>query len=330
MNAQRFDDLLRAWSESRRSLLWKTLPGLALGGLAAPDAAAKVRNKKKKRKKRKEQQEPEVPPPPPPTNPPVLPCNVVGGEFCSGCCDASAVCRSGTDDDACGIGTAFCEACRGDQRCVHADGPATHYECCVPHGGDCVAHACCSTLQCFDNRCCTPLGEACDARRECCTGDCQSGSCCLEDGFDCLVSDECCGESACTKSPSGPFTCCPFDLVCGDKCCSPGQECDDGECRECNECLVDEECCKGLRCLDDQLSPGTRVCCPVDKDCGDVCCSPLQVCLNAAESKCHWLCNEGPCPGDEELCVSCLGNPPDDCICCSCEVPRIRECTSMC
>jgi hypothetical protein len=323
MDGHRFDALLRTAAISRRPFLG-TLVGAGLAALLPRlahrerAAARKGKGKTKKRKKKPQQ----------------APCGASDNP-CSGCCDAAGQCQSGFSDDACGRYGGACEVCTGDHICDLEDMDTGRTRCCTRLGGNCTPDdGCCAHLLCFENTCCIPVGSrrACADAGECCTGACVNGGCCLFEDFECLLDDECCGNMTCETEAPGKFVCCPPNRRCGGKCCAKGLTCRENECRPCpiDECQTNEDCCNQLACLDDQLSPGTNVCCPASLQCGNVCCSPIQHC-RVDTNTCSDLCDGPPCEDLPGMCVFCIEEGGENpCGCCTCEIPRQRICKTTC
>lgn len=255
MDARRFDDLLRAWAESRRSFLWAMVAGLTTGSLADWDTVA---GKKKKKKKKKRKQQPGGGGP-------------VCAASCSGCCTGDGQCLEGGEVQSpsqCGTGGADCQQCGPDQGC---EDPG---RCCAQVGGACGEVPCCASilpLACRNSRCCIPNGGFC--------GNEPSSRCCD-------AEDEChviCGrkrDQACNPPDlqcHPPLTCensfcrdpCPEPKIrCGTKCCDPDEECLGGGENEIGLCCDPTYVCRGtVQSVGFCCDPAIFTCCSTGMCC---------------------------------------------------------------
>jgi hypothetical protein len=100
-----------------------------------------------------------------------------GPDTCPGCCDATGACRPGTDQEACGIGGADCQACNPLHDVCNPLGGGTHV----------VGIFCWSPCDVKDcgNGCCTPSGQCLLGKSD---DSCGQGTICQ----DCTAKGETC------------------------------------------------------------------------------------------------------------------------------------------
>lgn len=253
MDGHQFDDLLRALSESRRSLLGAALA--AAGGLVGFTTIDAKKRKKKCAKKCKDgcctgkfgkciK----------PTQQNASQCGS-GGEICrstgcggggdtcattcEGCC-AGNECIEVPTDDQCGNNGSACVPCVGEEICAG--------ECCIPPLKSCSPGGtrCCSLNQCESGKCCVPNNGSCDQDSDCCDAEdvCDGGQCgrplgatCVPGDIMCIRTLEChvttltCGPRDCTNPCAElgwcnqqpcfgtDLFCCPADIT--DDCNVP-------------------------------------------------------------------------------------------------------------
>lgn len=283
MDGRDFDNLLRSFTESRRTVL--------AGSLAALGAALGVTPVLGKKRKKK-----------------------CAKKCADGCCTGKrGTCIRPAQQNAtqCGTGGEICRT-----NCGGGGGDtcgATCATCCA--NGDCIDPAEISNAQCgFGGEACfaCPADQSCDAGvAGCCArkGAACGGSgapCCTIGGtLRCGSNSTCCVPSA-TTAGSG------FAFCDGDQdCCDPIDVCQDGRCKRpegatcqpgnllcesplicnasgiCATCPGDQEYCDGVCCPMGQNCYGT-VCCPLNFGCAGVnngqgsccqfeyCCEPIQ------------------------------------------------------
>jgi hypothetical protein len=272
MDGSQFDDLLRALSRSRRTIL-----GAALAAASGADAlpAAYAKKKKKCAKKCKDgcctskhgkcirpaQQsatqcgtggeicrsggcsggggggtttpEPEQPDP------------ICDRESCATCC-FGGVCVASTNAH-CGFGGITCKPCGANAKCT-AEG-----ECCGFVGHDCTGgFTCCDDLKCQGNTCCAEINKSCQKNEDCCDTSnvvCENHICVVRTNKSCQPQQTCQGQYLCPENG----TCC--DEPCGETCCTNGQHCYGTVCCDLNfgcsrpnggqgSCCAFEYCCE--------------------------------------------------------------------------------------
>ena len=208
MDGRQFDDVVRALTQSRRSVLGGVLAGVA-GMLGVTDLGAKKKHNKKRR------------------------CTA---QNCAhGCCKTPhGPCGSGVVDSECGSGGKPCQVCRGTTHCLEPERGG----CCQGPSGDCSATtSCCyehaGLTACVEGKCCIIHdGLACASSLDCCEpkpfcidGKCTSGcfgeesqcgeSCC-EAGKQCFGTVCCDPEYGCASANGGLGACCGSRF-----CCAP-------------------------------------------------------------------------------------------------------------
>lgn len=241
MDGRLFDDLLRDFSNSRRTLLGTALTAAgAITGVASSDAKKKKKPCKKKckdgcctSKKGK--------------------CIKPAQQSSTQCGTGGEICRSTN----CGGGgeqcAETCEGCCAGDSCVMTDSQTQ----CGRNGVDCFP--CDDNQECAGTYCCGKPGHACASAGECClTLDCEDDKCCAHFSA-CTKSADCCqlgAEVICDNNqcviPTGDscqpgWMCegnlpCPGSGICGDPgdCTVPCQ--DFGMCSP-NVCFGNLYCC---------------------------------------------------------------------------------------
>jgi hypothetical protein len=193
MDADRFDDFLRALSAPRRRRsLFHLVTGLVLGGLASTAwlSESEAKKKRKGKKKRRKKNPPQSPPPPPTQCPATCPecqqcvnnqsCTPVNGGVCQN--NACKVCQGGSCVNNNGItcGNSLCKECR-DGQCVNKQ-----------NGTSCNNEGQCVNGACIDPPNCKGRGATCSAGTECCSQDCPTGTCAQSaEGEQCRTSRDC-------------------------------------------------------------------------------------------------------------------------------------------
>jgi hypothetical protein len=233
MDGRRFDDLLRAASESCRSVLGAFVAGglSSIGSRLAlvDDASAKKgkhkgkgKDKGKGKGKKKKNND--------------LPCNAL---TCKGCCSVDGECDTGGNSaTSCGKNGAPCQFCLPD---ICQD-----HDCCALLGGRCQTHTCCdlaTSSACRDGQCCLVYYQPCDRQHNLC---CSDSVCVPTQGS--FSTPFCCPDFL----TSGDTCCEPEHLACGEKCCEPGEVCKDAATSTCgpgcaingNPCHDDHDCCE--------------------------------------------------------------------------------------
>ncbi len=308
MDGPRFDTLLRAVAESRRSLLGMTL--VAASSLVLPARGSEARKKKGKKKKKKgagdgaclKGQTFDGKAAPICTPPERIFCDGrFEWEHCPG--EANNVCCR-FDTPVCGRllipGSIEHTCCAPNERWCE---PANGY----PTVGFCVVRAqkCCEILSVSG----TTFG--CDPTLRCCPGrdgTKPDGACCLHEC--CQRDSECPAErSTCNVDGCCVRTCVSNGEPCGGgiTCCEDEDSCENGICRRhrgdvCDETIICSEryphciafCqdCLGTcqRCPADQVSTGTD----------EICCPPNRRCNNARGGRGACCENDGCCLPDED------------------------------
>lgn len=163
----------------------------------------------------------------------------------------------------------------GEFRCKYIDENAdSHVVPCCDLGKQCSE----DSFRCQPTSNCQELGATCVNDEECCLGNTCEHSRCEKPISSCVALDEpcsrpgdnveCCAGNTCLN---GKCTYCLNDGVPGEENSSDYQPCcfglsADGEtCKQCNSyqaCEYDNECCPGLRCLDESTpgNPQQKVC----------------------------------------------------------------------
>ena len=273
MDGHQFDDLLRALSRSRRTLVGAALTAAGgVTGLSAIDAKKKKKKPCKKKcpagcctgKHGKCIQ---------PGQQSSTQCGT-GGEICrstgcgggstteppdtcattcEGCC-AGETCFMDNDDGHCGLNGVACFGCADNEECA-----STH--CCGKPGHECSEGGdCCLALVCDEGACCSTFAS-CTQDADCCrlgtTVICDSGQCVVKTGASCQPGWIC----------MGGFSC-PSSGICGD----PG---------DCTIPCQEEDRCTGYSCF------GGLYCCPANVT--DTC--------NVPEFICECIVEGGYCTG---------------------------------
>lgn len=335
MDGRQFDNLLRSWSDSRRTVLGGVIAAAA-GLLGISQVDAKKKKKKKPCAKKCQSgcctgkfgkciQ---------PAQQNSTQCGS-GGEICrsncggggcgAGCesCCAGGVCIDKEDisNQQCGTGGETCFACPPGQAC-NAPGEG----CCAPHGETCRTNgvACCSSL--FEacgpnNKCCSETGGSCQGTGDCCDQDknvCDQGRCVLKPGEMCSGGPEplmCVTPLSCTPLGGISLCCAANGKRCrdDDDCCDPDEEiCEsNGDHKVCKkrrgeDCEVDG---KTLICQDDYPHCVVGGCnrCPADQTStgtDELCCDNGFACSAANGGRGACCEHEGCCQaGDEGPCT---------------------------
>ncbi|HEX4622485.1 MAG TPA: hypothetical protein VH208_13055 [Myxococcaceae bacterium] len=180
---------------------------------------------------------------------------------CTGCCDSSGSCKSGTADSACGKNGAACAACSSSQTCTASACTASATDAGLGVDAYCNPGAglqCGSPLSCFNLG--GGDGGVCS---EVCTGTCPAGSSCVSLGpvTACVVtcsSPASCGTGeTCATLPGGTNACIP-DCRAFPDLCGAGTACTLGICAQvgsqtfgqpCNGPADAGACAQGLTCL---------------------------------------------------------------------------------
>ncbi|HEX4512559.1 MAG TPA: hypothetical protein VH054_03455 [Polyangiaceae bacterium] len=220
----------------------------------------------------------------------------------TGCCDASGVCRDGTELNTCGFGAATCNDCQ-----------AEHFDFC-----DSQAHACgnvqptCDVTSC-PSGCCTLF----NGQQACVSGvsslACGSGG---QECSDCTTNGQVCDptKQACVNAPCGPNNC---------KGCCNGTTCvgaeSDTQCGtgglSCTDCTQQKELCNTST---GQCTTTPPQCTP--QNCKNGCCSGDTCVTSEADTQCGVgggactdctqkteTCNAGTCTAacNPQTCVGC-------------------------
>lgn len=270
MDGSQFDDLLRALSRSRRTMLGTALvAGGAITGLSAVDAKKKKKKKCAKKCadgcctskhgkciKRAQQSSTQ--------------CGT-GGEICRTNCEATTteppeICDSGcagccqgnaclpSTDEHCGFQGRACVACGAKEECGLAG------TCCGLEGHACTNDdICCQNRLCNTDlgKCCSTNSGPCESDLDCCNPDssvCVSGQCQIKVGSPCTLLQVCEGNRSCPSSlicggvgcelPCADFGRCTEYTCFGDLLCCPADVTDD-----CNvpdlicECIIEGGYC---------------------------------------------------------------------------------------
>ena len=268
----------------------------------------------------------------------------VAGPFCGdGTCDDSettcscqADCGTECGDKCCSQG----EECEADCGCAEPGSTVVTEKSCGDYCGhwldECSAAGEWIQTECLEDGVCKP-----NAQKSCgncgtqfCADTCQWGACqgegckpgttatCGTNGSK-LCSEACewescveipfCGDGTCDDNES---TClCPADCgtECGDKCCSPGEECEaDCGCAEPGSTVVTEKSCGNCGLWQDKCSENgewTQDVCLEGGVCGagetDIC----EKCgTKSCTAECAWgqCTNQGDCsPGETDICEKC-------------------------
>jgi hypothetical protein len=194
------------------------------------------------------------------------------GAYCAACCTSSGECRSGNDNDACGIEGSECSDCTentdsGRTVCINSSCREPQCEgpggdpcdgCCTDPGNECIRKDAIGDAQCGLNsdECSDCAGEdkACDVER----GYCIAALCRDDEGRPCTT---CCDDEDKCVDQGTLDSACGKDGVRCDECDTANeQRCAGGECR--GPC----ECSSFLQCCDER----TRTCVYgwTDKNCG--------------------------------------------------------------
>lgn len=262
MDGSQFDDLLRALSRSRRTILGASFAIVSgVAGLTVTDAKKK---KKPCAKKCKD--------------------GCCTGKFgkcikpaqqtATRCGTGGEICRSNCGGgNACGAG---CDTCCANGQCVDAEQISN--EQCGINGQSCFA--------CPPGQACNAPGEGCCARKgaecgtngvECCSKFFETcgpdNFCCVENGGPCAQTTDCCDdEDVCDGGQCGR----PLGAACvpGDLICIPSLTCNAGtltcDPRDCTIPCAEEGRCSNYTCS------GGLYCCPTDVT--DTCNVPEEIC----------------------------------------------------
>lgn len=269
MDGHQFDDLLRALSRSRRSLV-----GMALtaGGIMTGLTAAEAKKKKKKKCAKKckdgcctgkygkclkpaQQNSAQCG-----TGGEICRTNCGGGgdtcaSTCEGCC-AGNECIEVPTDDQCGNNGSACVPCVGEEICAGS--------CCIPPLKACSQSGtrCCGLNQCESGRCCVFNNGFCVQDSDCCdpaNSTCEDNHCVVkldmpcQPGWLCEGGLSCPAAGLCCVEPCGN-TCCSGGKQCyGTVCCEPGFGCTipnggAGACCASEFCCVPENPGPGCQC----------------------------------------------------------------------------------
>jgi hypothetical protein len=309
MDGRLFDEFLRDFANSRRSLL-----GTALAAAAAITGFSATAAKKKKKKpckkkcktgcctskygkciKREQQSSTQCG-----TAGEICRTNCEGLErcgpaTCDGCCDG-ATCEISSAAH-CGRNGIACIACDAQEDCG-SDG-----RCCGLQGHTCGSDEnCCLNRLCDGGKCCSVVSGACGSDPDCCNPDhtiCEDGQCRIRSGMACEPLQMCQGGFLCPGA-SSLFRCCSINgggCTVDHDCCEDEDTCDGGICKRrvgdfCDETIICRDryphCVQGAcrRCLDGQISTGSdEICCPSDRYCPNAnegrgaCCEHVGCCL---------------------------------------------------
>lgn len=275
MDGLKFDDLLRVFTESRRSLLVGGLTAAITGWLTRVDSDAKKKGKGKRKKKKKR-----------------IPCSA---RCQDGCCTAEfgdCLPPAAQAGARCGTGGALCEPCDPDKVC----GASTCAGCCTAdvacvgfeemdptqcgNSGE-LCQACGEDQECEDGSCCALFGSPCGGDVFCCgvAAVCPNGFCCVYNGGRCDLTSDCCDtwdtcvDGRCLRKRGGS---CLIDPPNPQPICVPPLNCISGVC---GDCPPDSGPCGGIACCDSlACCRDTDVCCPSGECCGIVCCEVFGCC----------------------------------------------------
>jgi hypothetical protein len=244
------------------------------------------------------------------------------------CCPSSGQCA--TSGEECCRACDPCQSCDPETgECVDTDdkeGQRCEKEGVTgPCGGKCqnsrcdpikVNELCLDNTICCDSGCCSSRQQAC-CGGQCCDGDCCEGACCqwlCVPGIGCCPTPFFAAPDVLLVAAAGGMFCCPFGPPCGEgagaRCCAETEQCCGGTC-----CAADQECCgdgccaEGESCCGTTCCPGGGTCCAgIWCDGGQECCDGF--CKDSCDNPCGapdlYLCQEGQCCHDGELC--CPGN----------------------